>query len=58
MLKDRIEDSLTFDDVLYNIDGGVRFSRDLVKDFPAGAHTILVGSLFAGTADSLRKVVL
>ena len=58
MLKDRIEDSLTFDDVLYNIDGGVKFSGYLVKDISAGAHTIIVGSLFAGTADSLRKVVL
>ena len=33
-------------------DGGIKFSGDVVKALAAGAHTIMIGSLFAGTDES------
>lgn len=33
-------------------DGGVRFSGDIVKAFAAGANSVMLGSLFAGTEES------
>ena len=39
-------------------DGGVRFSGDLAKALVAGAHSIMIGSLFAGTEESPGEVEL
>ena len=39
-------------------DGGVKFSGDLVKAIAAGASTIMIGSLFAGTDESPGDLVL
>lgn len=39
-------------------DGGVKFSGDVVKALAAGANVVMVGSLFAGTAESPGDVVL
>lgn len=39
-------------------DGGIRYSGDLTKAFAAGAHVIMIGSLFAGTDESPGEVVL
>ena len=39
-------------------DGGVEFSGDVVKARAAGAHTVMIGGLFAGTEESPGETVL
>ncbi len=39
-------------------DGGIKYSGDLVKAIAAGAETVMVGSLFAGTDETPGQVVL
>jgi IMP dehydrogenase len=39
-------------------DGGIRYSGDFAKAIAAGAHSIMVGSLFAGTEESPGEVEL
>ncbi len=37
-------------------DGGIRFSGDIAKAVVAGAHAIMIGSMFAGTEESPGEV--
>jgi IMP dehydrogenase len=39
-------------------DGGIKYTGDLVKAIGAGAHSVMIGSLFAGTEESPGEVVL
>ena len=39
-------------------DGGIRYSGDIAKAIAAGAHCVMLGSLFAGTEESPGDVFL
>lgn len=39
-------------------DGGVKFSGDVTKAIACGAHSVMIGSLFAGTEESPGETIL
>ena len=53
-----VADALRDTDVPVISDGGIRFSGDVAKAIVAGAHAVMIGSLFAGTEESPGEVEL
>jgi IMP dehydrogenase len=53
-----VADALRNSDVPVISDGGIRFSGDIAKAIAAGAHAVMIGSLFAGTEESPGEVEL
>ena len=45
-------------DVPLIADGGIKFSGDVVKAMAAGAESVMIGSLFAGAAESPGETIL
>jgi IMP dehydrogenase len=53
-----VAEALKGTDIPLIADGGIRFSGDLGKALVAGAHCVMIGSLFAGTEESPGEVEL
>jgi IMP dehydrogenase len=53
-----VADALARTGVPLIADGGVRYSGDVAKALAAGAHAVMLGSLFAGTEESPGEIEL
>jgi IMP dehydrogenase len=53
-----VAEALKDTDVCIIADGGIRFSGDVSKALVAGAHAVMIGSMFAGTEEAPGEVEL
>ncbi len=53
-----VAEALKDKDVPLIADGGIRFSGDVAKALAAGAHSVMIGSMFAGTEEAPGEVEL
>jgi IMP dehydrogenase len=53
-----VAEALSDTDVCIIADGGIRFSGDVAKALVAGAHAVMIGSMFAGTEEAPGEVEL
>ncbi len=53
-----VAEALADTDIPVISDGGIRYSGDIAKAIVAGAHAVMLGSLFAGTEESPGEVEL